>query len=109
MMGFAMVTLDAPVTKTSSSILAFKEDAVSRNPETACINCGRCVEVCPSRIIPSRLADYANRQDEESLCRYERSGMCRVRFMQLRLSGKTSVETAIGGMRKIALANKKKK
>ena len=61
MMGFAMVTLDAPVTKTSSSILAFMEDEVSKNPETACINCGRCVEACPSRIIPSRLADYARR------------------------------------------------
>ena len=31
MMGFAMVTLDAPVTKTSSSILAFKEDIVTKS------------------------------------------------------------------------------
>ena len=66
MMGFAMVTADAPVTKTSSSILAFKEDVVSKNPETACINCGRCVEVCPSRIVPSRLADLAQRHDEDA-------------------------------------------
>ena len=65
MMGFAIVTADAPVTKTSSSILAFKEDIVAKSPETACINCGRCVEVCPSRIIPSRLADLAKRHDEE--------------------------------------------
>lgn len=62
MMGFAMVTLDAPVTKTSSSLLAFKEDIVKKSPETACINCARCVDVCPSRIIPSRLADFAKRQ-----------------------------------------------
>ena len=66
MMGFAMVTLDAPVTKTSSSLLAFKEDIVKKSPETACINCARCVDVCPSRIIPSRLADFAKRQDEAS-------------------------------------------
>ena len=45
MMGFAMITLDAPVTKTSSAILAFKEDIVAKSLETACINCGRCVEV----------------------------------------------------------------
>ena len=57
-MGFAMVTMDAPVTKTSSSILLFKEDVVAKSLETACINCGRCVEICPSRIIPSRLADF---------------------------------------------------
>ncbi len=50
MMGFAMVTLDAPVTKTSSSILAFQKDEAAEAKETACINCGRCVEVCPSRI-----------------------------------------------------------
>ena len=48
MMGFAMVTMDAPVTKTSSSILLFKEDVVAKSLETACINCGRCVEICPS-------------------------------------------------------------
>ncbi len=41
MMGFAMVTLDAPVTKTSSSLLAFKEDIVKKSPETACINCAK--------------------------------------------------------------------
>ena len=29
-MGFAMVSAEAPVTKTSSSILAFKEDIVSK-------------------------------------------------------------------------------
>ena len=64
MMGFAMITLDAPVTKTSSAILAFKEDIVAKSQVSACINCGRCVEVCRSRIIPSRLAEYAERHDE---------------------------------------------
>ena len=59
MMGFAMISLDTPITKTSSSILAFEKDVVAASSESACINCGRCVEVCPSRIIPSRLADFA--------------------------------------------------
>ena len=36
-MGLAMVSAEAPVTKTSSSILAFKEDIVSKSVETACI------------------------------------------------------------------------
>ena len=93
MMGFAMVSLDAPVTKTSSSILAFKEDIVSKAPATACINCGRCVEVCPSRIIPSRLADYAERMDEESFTKLHGLVMCRVRLLQLCLSGKKTVKT----------------
>jgi len=59
MMGFSMFSLDVPVTKTSSSILGFTKDEVAKMEPSACINCGRCVEACPSRLIPSRLADYA--------------------------------------------------
>lgn len=36
MMGFAMFTVDVPVTKTSS-VLAFVKDPVKRLEETACI------------------------------------------------------------------------
>ena len=71
MMGFAMFTTDTPITKTSSSILGFTKDEVKANEPTACINCGRCVEVCPSRIIPSRLADLAERHDEEGFKKLE--------------------------------------
>ena len=109
MMGFAMVTLDAPVTKTSSSILAFKEDVVAKNPETACINCGRCVEVCPSRIIPSRLADYARRQDEESFVAMNGLECVECGSCSYVCPAKRQLKQAIGGMRKIALANKRKK
>ena len=109
MMGFAMVTLDAPVTKTSSSILAFKEDVVAKNPETACINCGRCVEVCPSRIIPSRHADYARRQDEESFVAMNGLECVECGSCSYVCPAKRQLKQAIGGMRKIALANKRKK
>ena len=109
MMGFAMVTLDAPVTKTSSSILAFKEDVVSRNPETACINCGRCVEVCPSRIIPSRLADYARRQDEEAFVALNGLECVECGSCSYVCPAKRQLKQAIGSMRKTALANRKKK
>ena len=59
MMGFAMFSLDVPATKTSSSLLCFTEDEVEAYAETACINCGRCVEACPELLVPSRLADYS--------------------------------------------------
>ncbi len=52
MMGFSMFSLDVPVTKTSSSILGFTKDEVAKRwIPSACINCGRCVEACPSRLI----------------------------------------------------------
>lgn len=109
MMGFAMVSLDAPVTKTSSSILAFKEDVVSKSPETACINCGRCVEVCPSRIIPSRLADYAQRMDEETFTKMNGLECVECGSCSYVCPAKRPLKQAIGSMRKIALANKRKK
>ncbi len=109
MMGFAMITLDAPVTKTSSAILAFKKDIVAKSPASACINCGRCVEVCPSRIIPSRLADYAERFDEETFTAQNGLECVECGSCSYVCPAKRPLKQSIGSMRKIALANKKKK
>ena len=65
-MGIPLISLDVPVVKTSSAILCMTKDEVAACEETACINCGRCVSVCPGRIIPARLADYAKRHDKEA-------------------------------------------
>ncbi len=109
MMGFAMMTLDTPVTKTSSSILAFTEDIVAKSKTTACINCGRCVEVCPSRIIPSRLADYAERFDEETFTAQNGLECVECGSCSYVCPAKRPLKQSIGSMRKIALANRKKK
>ena len=109
MMGFAMITLDAPVTKTSSAILAFKEDVVAKSSPSACINCGRCVEVCPSRILPSRLADFAERMDEEAFTALNGLECVECGSCSYVCPAKRPLKQAIGSMRKIALANRKKK
>lgn len=109
MMGFAMVTADAPVTKTSSSILAFREDAVAKSKETACINCARCVDVCPSRIIPSRLADVAIRHDEEKFIAMNGLECVECGSCSYVCPAKRPLKQAIGSMRKTALANKRRK
>ena len=41
MMGVAMYTLDVPVQKTSSALLAFEEDEVEEFESSPCIRCGR--------------------------------------------------------------------
>ena len=109
MMGFAMVSLDVPVTKTSSSILGFTKDEVAKFEPTACINCGRCVEACPSRLIPSRLADYAEHHDEEKFVAHEGLECMECGSCSYVCPAKRQLKQAIGSMRKIALANRKKK
>lgn len=109
MMGFAMFTLDTPITKTSSSILCLTKDEVAANEPSACINCGRCVEVCPSRIIPSRLADFAEHHDEASFTKWEGLECVECGSCSYVCPAKRQLKQAIGSMRKIALANRRKK
>jgi RnfABCDGE-type electron transport complex C subunit len=109
MMGFAMFTLDTPVTKTSSSILCFSKDEVAKLEPTACINCGRCVDACPSRIIPSRLADYAEHHDEATFVKQNGLECVECGSCSYVCPAKRPLKQAIGSMRKIALANRKKK
>ena len=109
MMGFAMFTLDTPITKTSSSILCLTKDEVAANEPSACINCGRCVEVCPSRIIPSRLADFAEHHNEEAFTKWEGLECVECGSCSYVCPARRQLKQAIGSMRKIALANRRKK
>ena len=109
MMGFAMYTLDVPVTKITSAILCMKKDEVSKVESSACINCGRCVEVCPSRIVPSRLAVLAERGDEEKFVKQNGLECMECGSCSYVCPAKRQLKQAIGTMRKTALANRKKK
>ena len=59
MTGESLVDLDRPVTKDTNAVVALLHDPVVRVHQTNCIHCGRCIEVCPSRLIPTRLADFS--------------------------------------------------
>lgn len=65
MMGQAMYSLEVPVTKTTSALIAFLEDEVEQMATDHCIHCGRCVTVCPCRLTPQKMVQYANRGDKE--------------------------------------------
>lgn len=65
MMGTSIYNLDIPVTKTSSAILAFSYDD-TEECESSCIRCGRCIEACPSNLVPIKLMEYAEKFEDES-------------------------------------------
>ena len=58
MMGFAVFTLDIPTTKTNSDLICFLKDEVAKYEPINCMNCGRCVDVCPEKLVPNRLAKF---------------------------------------------------
>lgn len=63
MMGMAVSDIHVPVVKTSSALLCVAKDTVADSAETACIHCGKCVEVCPERLVPTLLKKYAEKMD----------------------------------------------
>ncbi len=108
MMGFGMFDLNVPTTKTSTALLALSKDDVSAMEPGPCINCGRCVEVCPGRVIPSRLADYAQRYDEEAFLANHGMECCECGCCSFICPAKRPLTQQIKSMRKIQLAKKKK-
>ncbi len=56
MMGFAISTLDIPVTKTTSSVLFLADDEIDTAPHSQCIRCGWCIEACPMGLEPKEVA-----------------------------------------------------
>lgn len=109
MMGFAMYDLNVPVTKASSAVLCMTKDEVKEFEPSACINCGKCVEVCPSGIIPARLADFAQRGNEEMFLKYNGLECCACGCCSFICPAKRQLTQSIKTMRAMALANKKKK
>jgi electron transport complex protein RnfC len=55
MMGVSLRSIDIPVVKSTSGILALTASNAHLAPESACIRCGRCFEGCPMGLMPSVL------------------------------------------------------
>lgn len=71
MMGFALGNDEVPVTKGSNCLLiASKEEAPAQDKASPCIRCGKCVEVCPARLLPQQLYWYARAKDLDKTREY---------------------------------------
>ena len=111
MMGFAMFDLNCPTTKTTGGLLLLAKDDVeeAEAQETACINCGRCVAACPSRMVPSRLADFAEQHRPEMFEAWHGMECMECGSCSYTCPAKRNLAQAIKSMRKTILANRRKK
>ena len=75
MMGVALENLDAPIIKNNNAIVLFDEDRAEAPPTTACIRCGRCIDVCPMNLMPANLEKAYDAGDAEELQRLK-VGLC---------------------------------
>lgn len=67
MMGKSVTDLSLPLTKASNGIIVFNEAHDGKLPESPCIRCNRCVEVCPVRLEPQNI-DLAYRSGDLFTC-----------------------------------------
>ena len=70
MMGFAIPTLETPMTKGSSGLLLFDKEEARISEESVCLRCGRCVDVCPMNLVPSLIAANVRYEDWEMAEKY---------------------------------------
>ena len=111
MMGFPLYDLHIPCTKTTSAFLFLEHDAVAeaQKIQTACINCGRCVGVCPGHVLPARLATLAERGDMAGFEALDGMECCECGCCSYICPAKRPLTQSIKSMRKMVLASRKKK
>ncbi|MCI6011643.1 MAG: electron transport complex subunit RsxC [Firmicutes bacterium] len=67
MMGRAIFSDEMPIVKNNNAILAFSGAQSMVKEETACINCGRCHQACPFKLLPTALAAAYEKRDAQAL------------------------------------------
>ncbi len=77
MMGNALPSLDIPVTKGTSGLIAFTQKETGPGLKVyPCINCGACVDVCPMDLNPSQLGLLAKQQQYEQMAKHHHLKEC---------------------------------
>ena len=68
MMGFSLKSDSLPVVKATNCLLVTaKEENPYQQKHLPCIRCGKCVEVCPVRLLPQQLYWYASSKNIDRL------------------------------------------
>lgn len=109
MMGQALYSLDIPIIKTSSALLAFTKDEVAAFEPGQCIRCGRCVGVCPSRLVPQKMMEYSEQLNAEGFLALNGMECCECGCCSYVCPAKLRLTQSFKQMRRQILDARKKK
>ena len=77
MMGIAIADLETPTTKTTNAVTVLTKEQIGKakfdRRITPCIRCGRCLEVCPENLNPTKIAHAVKHDRLDVAERYDMS------------------------------------
>lgn len=76
MTGTALTGTDTVVTKTTSGFLLLTAKETNMQEPTPCINCGKCADICPMKLMPMQIEFYAAAKDYENAEKYGGAMSC---------------------------------
>ena len=85
------------------------KDKMAANAETACIRCGRCVDVCPGRVVPQMLMTAAEHHDLAAFEKLNGMECCECGSCTFICPAHRPLTQAFKEMRKAVMAERKKK
>lgn len=109
MMGQAMFTLDVPVVKGSSALLAFKKDEIAGSIMTNCLNCGKCAQVCPEGLICAKIAQAAAADDMDAFVKMHGMECIECGTCNFICPANRNITQAVRTMKRKVLAERRKK
>lgn len=70
MMGISQFSLDIPVIKTTSSLIALSHAPEVYDKKMPCIRCGKCADHCPMHLMPLNIAKFASSENFDMAEKY---------------------------------------
>ena len=70
MTGTALTGTEAVVTKTTGGFLFLTAKETNTDAPTPCINCGRCAQVCPMKLMPMQTEFYTDAKEYENAAKF---------------------------------------
>lgn len=70
MTGTALTGAETYVSKKTSGFLLLTAKETNADPPTPCINCGKCADVCPMKLMPMQTEFYTSAKDYANADRY---------------------------------------